>query len=194
MGNEAKLFLNKEVAEIVGITKRQVLSWTEKGLVVPAKESPGVGTKRGYNYINLLEFGLCKSLFEIGLGFRAVKKFLEDLRNDGTIKDWANNWRNYYKQLIKDVKKHWTKKFKDETPREMERRIGEMSAFLETYEPQKPEGVIAYFAGSASKTWIIPLAVAYALDLNVLKEGLSGSDSCLLINLGKIRENIDEKL
>jgi DNA-binding transcriptional MerR regulator len=194
MVNGETLYLNKEVAEIVGVTKRQVLSWTEKGLVIPAKESPGAGTKRGYDYINLLEFGLCKTLFKIGLGFRAVKKFLEDLRNDGTIKDWANDWRSYYRQLIKYVKKHWSEEFKNETPEGMQKRIEEMSIFLETYEPQKPEGVIAYFAGSASKTWIIPLGVAYTLDLNALKEGFSESDNCLLINLGKIRANIDEKL
>ena len=99
---EDRIFLNKQVSEIVGITQRQVLSWTEKGLIVPFKESTGVGTKRGYGYINLLEFGLCKRLFSVGFGFRAVKKMFNDIRNSGTIRDWANNFEKYYSEQFEN--------------------------------------------------------------------------------------------
>jgi len=93
---EHKLFLNNEVAEIVGITKRQVLDWSEKRLVVPFKESTGVGKKRLYDYVNLLEFGMCMTLFGIGMGFRSVRNIINDLRNSGTIRDWSEDFSEYY--------------------------------------------------------------------------------------------------
>jgi len=82
-----QVYLNKQVSEIVGITQRQVLSWTEKGLVVPFSESMGTGTKRGYDYQNLLEFGLCEELFKRGHGFRLVKRVMIHLKTK-KIEDW----------------------------------------------------------------------------------------------------------
>ena len=110
---EDKIYLNKQVSEIVGITQRQVLSWTEKGLIVPLIESTGVGTKRGYGYTNLLEFGLCKKLFSFGFGFRAAKKMLNDMRNTGTIRDWASDFKRYYSELFKKQRSILNKQIKE---------------------------------------------------------------------------------
>ncbi|MBW2340206.1 MAG: MerR family transcriptional regulator [Deltaproteobacteria bacterium] len=50
------LFSNKEVSRVTGLSPRQVLSWTEKGLVKPKKPAKKAGTRRGYDYVNLLEW------------------------------------------------------------------------------------------------------------------------------------------
>ena len=91
-----RIYSNKEVAEKVGLTSRQVLSWSEKGLITAHIESIGSGQRRGYSYINLLEFGLCQKLFAIGMGFRGVKKILNDIREKGIISSWAEDFKNYY--------------------------------------------------------------------------------------------------
>ena len=83
----AKLYINKEVSFIVDLTPRQVLSWTEKGLVDPERPARKAGERRGYNYNNLLEFGLAKYLLNIAsLQFHTAWVILRELKEDGTIK------------------------------------------------------------------------------------------------------------
>ena len=91
-----KLYLNNEVSEIVGLTQRQILSWTERGIVEPEKPAKKAGHRRGYNYINLLEFGLAKYLLDyIGLQFFTAKQILTELRKDGEFAVWASDYSNY---------------------------------------------------------------------------------------------------
>ena len=73
---QPQFYLNNQVAKIEGISPRQVLSLTDKGVVIPAREARGAGSKRGYDYINLIEFGICKRLFEMGHGIQSVKSIL----------------------------------------------------------------------------------------------------------------------
>ena len=84
------------VSEITEVSQRQVLSWSEKGLVFASVELSGVGTKREYSYINLLEFRLCKQLFDTGMGFRTIKKIVTNLRDEGALVEWALDWENWY--------------------------------------------------------------------------------------------------
>ncbi|MEW6666228.1 MAG: MerR family transcriptional regulator [Thermodesulfobacteriota bacterium] len=93
---DERLYLNNEVARIVGLTPRQVLSWTDKGLVVPAREARKAGTMRGYSYANLLEFALAKTLIDkIGLQVFSAKSILADLREDGMIYLWCSDYSAY---------------------------------------------------------------------------------------------------
>ncbi|MBN2467970.1 MAG: MerR family transcriptional regulator [Deltaproteobacteria bacterium] len=93
---ENKLFLNNEVSKIVGLTSRQIISWTEKGLVMPEKPAKKAGSRRGYSYVNLLEFGLAKYLLDvIGLQFYTAKAILDALRDDDEITNWARNYSQY---------------------------------------------------------------------------------------------------
>lgn len=91
-----RLFLNSEVSKIMSISPRQIISMTEKGLVHPERPSNKTGVMRGYNYINLLEFGIIKYLTDvICLQFFTIKTIMDDLRQDGEIEIWASNYASY---------------------------------------------------------------------------------------------------
>lgn len=198
---ENGIFLNKQVSEIIGITPRQVLSWTEKGLIIPFKESMGAGTKRGYDYINLLEFGLCTHMFILGFGFRAVKNIVNDLRNRGLIKEWASDFTNYHREVYKRHKDHMHELIKEER---LKGKI-DSAKFLEDLETkynQKPYksdtsvGILAYFFSGATgeSSEIIAWDMPDALNLNIIKQKFGNSDCGLLIDIGKIKKKIDNKL
>lgn len=92
----SKLFLNNEVSKIIGLSQRQVISWTEKGLIKPERPAMKAGTMRGYGYKNLLELGLAKYLMDvIRVQFFTAKTILDDLRDDGIIEIWASNYSAY---------------------------------------------------------------------------------------------------
>ena len=93
-----KLYTSSEVREILDISQRKLTHFAEKGLIVPVTEAKGAGSKRQYNYFNLLEFSLCGMLFEMELGIQLVKRILSDIRNDGTLKDWAQGAQGNYIQ------------------------------------------------------------------------------------------------
>jgi DNA-binding transcriptional MerR regulator len=84
----------------LGLSQRQIIHWAEKGLVVPKVDAEGAGSKRGYSYTNLLEYGLCKILFDMGLGIHRVKKILQDLRDDGELEAWAENYKTYWAEYF----------------------------------------------------------------------------------------------
>jgi len=195
------IFLNKQVSEITGITSRQVLSWTEKGLIIPFKESMGAGTKRGYDYINLLEFGLCTHMFIIGFGFRAVKKIVNDLRNRGLIKDWASDFTNYHKEVYKRHKGRINELIEDER---LKGNIDSVKFFEDLgtkynqkqYKPEASVGILTYFFHSATgeSSEIIAWDMPDVLNLSIIKQLFKDSDCGLLIDIGKIKKKIDSKL
>jgi len=94
-------YLNKEVAQIIGVTQRQVLAWTEKGLIEPHVEATGGGSKRGYDYINLIEFGICRNLFEMGQGIQSVKTILKDIRNYNLLFRWVQDYKKFFNEQWK---------------------------------------------------------------------------------------------
>ena len=193
-----KIFLNKEVSDIVGITQRQVLSWTEKGLVIPFKESTGAGTKRGYDYVNCLEFGLCKTLFYMGIGFRAIKRMLSHLKLKGLIEDWAINFSDFHMAQFLQRKEHLLKTMKE--LQEKGHSIAELEVFDQRYLtepdiPDKPTGVLLYFFDDEGEhMMIVPWESDYVLNLNITKEYLTGSEGGILVDIGKIKSRIDRKV
>jgi len=197
---EDRTFLNKQVSEIVGITQRQVLSWTEKGLIIPIKESTGAGTKRGYNYTNLLEFGLCKKLFSLGIGFRAVKKMINDLRNINLIRDWANDFEKYYMNIFEERKAHLNKLIKEEKSKDNNDEVKLLNEIMtkhyqKPYQPDRAMGVLAYFYGDRKEqSFLIAWDMGYVINLNIIKQAFSENDSGILVDIGKIKEMIDKKV
>ena len=198
------IFLNKQVSEIVGITPRQVLSWSEKGLILAFKESMGAGTKRGYDYINLLEFGLCAKLFILGFGFRAVRKIINDLRNRGLIKDWACDFTNYYRELYKRQKDAINETIKEERLKgkiDSVKTLEDLKAkfFQKPYKPDASNasvGILTYFFSGDMGEYleIIAWNMSDVLNLNIIKQSFENSDCGLLINIGKIKKRIDNKI
>jgi len=200
---ENTVYFNKQVAEIIGLTGRQVLSWSEKGLIAAHIESIGSGQKRGYSYLNLLEFGLCRKLFSIGLGFRAVKKIINDLRERDMIRSWAEDFENYYQAVFKQQQSAyilWAAKTIDDIktlPEDIQLKIKEFEdKFLKPHKPDKPIGVLVYFFSDDEKPTleIIPWEMDYVANLNMIKEGFITSECTLLIDIGKIKRKIDESL
>lgn len=193
---EDKKFLNKEVAELTGLTGRQVLSWTEKALVIPFKESPGVGKKRLYDRTNLLEFALSKILLDMGLGFRRTKNIIGDLRNKGAIKSWATDFSNYHKNYFEKSKADLHKainKLKKEGHSVTYLEEADKN-FKKPFKPEKPIGILIYYFGNEECTILIPWEIDYVLNLNMIKEGLTGNQGLILIDIGKIKKAVDRKL
>ena len=66
-------FSSKRAAEIVGITYRQLDYWTRTNLVVPVIGlTTGSGSRRRYDYRNLLELKAIKALLEAGIRLEKV--------------------------------------------------------------------------------------------------------------------------
>lgn len=86
-----RTFINNQVAQIVGLTPRQVIDWTQRGLVTPFIETSGAGVKREYNYLNLMEFALCKELDNMGLEFQEIKAILDYGWVGFHIKGWIES-------------------------------------------------------------------------------------------------------
>jgi DNA-binding transcriptional MerR regulator len=91
---KTKLYTHKDVSRIIGITKRQVSLWSERGIITAHIESVGKWDKRKYDYTNLLEFSLSKQMFSMGIKFRIVKKLIGNLRDEGELREWAENFES----------------------------------------------------------------------------------------------------
>ena len=193
---EGETFLNKQVAELVELTGRQVLSWTEKGLIVPFKESPGVGKKRLYDRTNLLEFGLSKTLLEMGLGFRTTKLVVSDLRRKGVLKSWATDFSNYYKDYFKKSKADLYKAISElkKEGRSVTYFEEAVKHFKESFKPEKQTGILIYYFGNEEKTVIFPWDINNVPNLDIIKERLVGNLGFILVDVGKIKGIIDRKL
>ncbi len=91
-----------EVSLILDIPQRRLLLWAEKGLIVPSTDAAGRGSKRKYDYFDLLEAALVQELFEFGIGIHIIKKILGDLRKRGEIKKWVEGFRTleYVRSVI----------------------------------------------------------------------------------------------
>jgi len=97
---DEKLYLNKDAAKIAGCTERQAQSWADKGLITPVREATGGGSKRGYDYINLIELGLCNCLINgmVRGSIQLVKGIMSELRERGIIRRWAHDPASYFKE------------------------------------------------------------------------------------------------
>src|SRR4030042_3105506 len=93
-------FTHNEVIKIFKLPPRTIVHWSQSGLVEAEIEARGAGSKREYNFKNLLEFGLCKELFNIGLGIQSVKKILKKIRNDGDLIAWVLDFKLYYEKKV----------------------------------------------------------------------------------------------
>lgn len=205
---EDKLYLNNEVSKIVGVTQRQILSWTEKGLVHPEMPAKKAGARRGYSYKNLLEFGLAKYLLDvIGLQFYSAKKILDDFREDGDFKCWASNYFNF---LISIARKYRYSKDDDSSGSHIRFRLNDPRGRGGTVDvidnsdeklptPEKQDGTLYYiftkldFPKESIKIvnpWDIT-RILEAFEYEGLEDILSHR-GIIIVNLRAIKEEIDE--
>jgi DNA-binding transcriptional MerR regulator len=165
-----KVFLNNDVSKIVNITPRQVLSWTDKGLVVPFREAAGAGSRRQYNYLNLLEFSLCDVLFLKGNGIQKIKNVLNHLRAGRVIERWALNFKEYF-----------------------------IEAFARVYTgiilPKENIGILMIFYDDTGEDIsLVPTDMYNAMNLTSVRERCVRSIAVDIIDIGKIKTMLDKKM
>ena len=195
-------FLNRDVAQILGISQRRIIGLTEKSIVVPLKEAAGAGYKRQYDYASLLELSIYKSLSQFGLNINAIKKMLWGLRTNEVFKDWATGFAPWTvsEKLTDEYKLLWKKNRKSPSFK--------LPTFLEWYKSLGPEetkkilskqwehtkAIMACFVDE-SGVWNFQLYLARPQRITVeeIQTHLkSGSFICL--DLMKIKNEIDQKI
>jgi len=197
------LRLNKDTARIVGITPRQVQSWSDKGLVIAAREAAGGGSKRGYDYKNCVEFALCKELFGVGFSVQHIKRILWVLRDNNLLQEWIDDKKFFRKQYIKGV---WGSNIIDA---EDTKGLKELESSLQrmfSYEPimdEKPSGILFYSFTKpfVNRAFIFPrpkftmsydrskTAMAVEYLYHMVTEG-----KVIVVNIGRIRDDIDKAI
>jgi DNA-binding transcriptional MerR regulator len=193
-----RIFLNSEVARVIGVTPRQVLAWTEKGVVQPHRETRGAGTKRGYSFVNLLEFALAKTLFAMGMTLQTVKGMLSTLRQSGGglpfLQSWAANFADYYREWWR-IHAYLLGKYKEEL--DYRSSVGwsaEDLPFPDQPPPHKEHiGFLFYFFKEKGDYFtIIPGDFDYAFHQVVVY--LKDSTSAIIIDLGQLKRDIEGRL
>ncbi len=82
MPDYVRIFGTAEVGKVTGLTQRQIIHLAEEGLVSAYVKSEGVGSRRVYNSINLLEFLFIKVLLDAGIGLPKIRKLLVQLNQE----------------------------------------------------------------------------------------------------------------
>ncbi len=83
MSTTETAFTGKQAAEVVGITYRQLDYWARTDLVRPSLvDAAGRGSRRHYNYRNLLELRMIKSLLDAGIRLESVREVFRYLREN----------------------------------------------------------------------------------------------------------------
>ena len=196
--------INNQTATVVGLPPRVVLAVTDKSVIKPAREARGAGTKRGYDYINLIEFGIYKRLIEMGHGIQSVKSILSDLRDEELIKKWVHNdkelFRKYYQMAgfsflpINDTPKAIAR------VRSIDQSFKEMF-YIEPMKTKKTTGVLfCFFGGALNRRYVIVPQISFTRPeklLGALKHiyrMLLSQEAVIVLNIGKIKNKIDKAL
>lgn len=205
------LYKNKDIKELLGIPERRIINLTDKGIVRPLVDSAGAGSQRRYTSANLLEFALAEVLFGFGLGVHLVRRILSELRREDNLHSWAEDWDGYYSAA---AKKHiqWLKKQSEANPyfRTIVLSDGkildigdldlnnskDLALIKDRIKPSKPSGLLVYRLeedGSIALK-IIPWDKENYLATLFLGEYAYGSAGLLIVDLGRVKEQVDEKL
>ncbi len=186
---------------------RRIVNFTDKGLVIPVVDASGAGSKREYNYLNLLEFGLIEYLFDIGMQIQMVKKIVVHLREDGDFEKWATNFDDYFLKVaekyvawINDQEKK-SKYFAKMRHLYDPENTKDPNVIKNNLKPQKTFGFLFYCfkRDGSNKKKIVPYEIIVPWDdHNFLVAPFLFEDivagSVLTVNLGLIKEEIDKKI
>jgi DNA-binding transcriptional MerR regulator len=72
-----------QVCRLVGITYRQLDYWARTGLLTPTlATAKGSGSKRRYDYTDVLEVKVIKSLLDSGISLQRARRAVDCLRDD----------------------------------------------------------------------------------------------------------------
>jgi DNA-binding transcriptional MerR regulator len=82
-GTEDVGYSGPQVCRLVGITYRQLDYWARTGLLTPSlATAKGSGSKRRYDYTDVLEVKVIKSLLDAGVSLQRARRAVECLRDD----------------------------------------------------------------------------------------------------------------
>jgi len=78
---EKSVYQHKDILKVFpDLSARSLVSWTEKGLLVPFHgDAKGRGTVRKYSFNNIVEAGIIRELMALGLIFRDIKEYFTDV-------------------------------------------------------------------------------------------------------------------
>ena len=197
---DTRTFKSSLTEKICHLDQRKRIHWTQVGLIEPTIEASGAGSTREYSYSNLLEFGLCKELFDMGIGIQSVKRILKDLREDGDLKSWAEDYETYYLDIAKEFE-HWFKTQHGKTfcPPEI---TGE-NPFLwfnpnhlkKRLRPDKPVGILFYcFGKEGNVKVVVPLNLKEAVESVFEYKDIWLSKKMIIVDLGRIKQQIDRMI
>lgn len=200
-------FLNAIAARLTDATPRQIITWTERGIIIPLKDSSGTGISREYNYENLLEISLCKRLSEAGLTLHKIGVILRELRNSRFISKWATNFHNwnenaqqieiqkkYFKELLSEAEE------KDTTPllysrNHLKKIIKRLDKMKTIRIKKEPNGILFLnFSSDYFNYFVLPYEIFDEISRDELKEAFTSYYAMLLINLGAIKASLDSKI
>jgi DNA-binding transcriptional MerR regulator len=83
-----KTYSSKEIQELAGVSKIQLIHWIDIGAIVPWKEDRRRGGKRLFNQQNLIEVLICRELNNFRLPGYLFKVVLDDLRTSDQGISW----------------------------------------------------------------------------------------------------------
>ncbi|MBM4289913.1 MAG: MerR family transcriptional regulator [Deltaproteobacteria bacterium] len=75
-------FGRKAVMSLVGISKMQLDHWDRAGIVRPTKAAAGKGSRREYDFRDLVALKVAKRLRDEGVSLQKVRKALSYLRKN----------------------------------------------------------------------------------------------------------------
>jgi hypothetical protein len=195
-------FRSNDVVKILGTPQRRVVNAVDKGLVVPKVGASGAGSKREYDYVNLLEFGLVEALFDLGQVLHQVKRIVTELREAGDFREWAEDWDGYFSKQAKRLL-DWYNQQKHQSSRPLYALdSGDLNTVKDALRPEKPTGILFYtfMEDGSSKKRIVPWEMKTPFDeanfliAPFLYEDMVAGKGLIIVNLGKIKEKIDASL
>jgi len=81
VASSAEGYSGPQVCRLVGITYRQLDYWARTGLLTPTLQSArGSGSKRRYDYTDVLELKVIKSLLDAGVSLQRARRAVDCLR------------------------------------------------------------------------------------------------------------------
>jgi len=81
VAGSAEGYSGPQVCRLVGITYRQLDYWARTGLLTPTLQSArGSGSKRRYDYTDVLELKVIKSLLDAGVALQRARRAVDCLR------------------------------------------------------------------------------------------------------------------
>jgi DNA-binding transcriptional MerR regulator len=189
------MWSNREVARICEVTPRRVLHWSEKGIIIPRQEAIRPGMARGYSYYNLLEVALCRELFTMGFGIYSIKKMMGEWRELGDIKKWADAWVEYFAKIDEAARQGYEREIKGLSKSQIS-NLEKKGVIVQgrRVDDGRPIGVLFYFFDLGRGEW--KTIVPHDVDTSIkqFKNAILNCDRLLMINLGKLKERIDERI